>query len=785
MNRNQRRLAKKRGLPATPAMPPALQDLFADGVRHHGAGRLPEAEQQFRSILALAPDHAESLHRLGVIAYQRGRHELAIELIGQAIAVDRKVAAFHCNLGNALKALRRLDEAGARYRRALELNPRDTVTLNNLGNVFKAQGKTREAVTCYQRALALKPGDAEVHNNLGNALLDRSELDGAAERYERALALRPDYADAQYNLANVRRDQGRLDAAVEAYERALALRPDHFESHNNLGAVLMAQGRADEAALRYECALALRPGDAQANTNLGIVFRGQHKLDGAIALFERALATRPDFAEAHYNLGLALAERGRLDEAMARYGRALDLKADYAEAYNALGLALMGQGKVDAAVTQYQRALDHRPDYSVARDNLLLCLNYSDRSSAEIFAEHRRWDEVHAGAAPAAHLNRRDRGRRLRIGYVSGDFKQHSVAWFVGPLLAAHDPDAVEVFAYAEVMWPDSTTARLKMLPDHWRSTVGMSDEALADQIRADRIDILVDLAGHTANNRLTMFARKPAPIQVSWLGYPNTTGLSAIDYRLVDAITDPAGEADAWASERLVRLEGGFLCYAPPPDAPDVGPPPSLVKGGVTFGSFNNPSKLAMATLDAWAEVLKRTATARLLLKGGSLGDETTRAQFQAWFGERGVAPDRLRLLGPTADSADHLAIYNDIDIALDPFPYNGATTTCEALWMGAPVVTLLGDRHAGRVGASLLTQVGLPELIAADADDYVEIATRLAADRVRLTETRRTLRPRMAASPLCDAPAFARKVEAAYREMWTQWCDQTPGRETSSAAT
>jgi protein O-GlcNAc transferase len=781
MNRNQRRLARKQGGPATPAMTPALQDLLADGVRHHRAGRLADAERQYRRVLAMEPRHADCLHRLGVIAYQLGQHEVAIDLIGRAIAIDRKVAAYHSNLGNALKAQGRLDEAGACYRRALGLKPGDTVARNNLGTVLKALGRLDEAVACYERVLALKPEDAEVHNNLGNALLDQGRFDGAAARYERALALRPDYADAQYNLANVRQGQGRLDEAVEGYERAVALRPDHFETHNNLGNALMARGELDAAAAQYERALALRPDDAEANTNLGIVFRGQHKLDGATALFERALAARPDFAQAHYNLGLALAERGRLDEAMARYDHALALKPDYAEAHNALGLTLMGQGKVEAAVARYRRALDRKPDYGVARDNLLLCLNYSDWPAADIFAEHRRWDEVHGGAppAPAVHLNDRDPDRRLRVGYVSGDFKRHSVAWFLGPLLSAHDAKAVEVYGYAEVARPDQTTERLKGLAHHWRSSVGMSDQALAERIRADRIDILVDLAGHTANNRLTMFARKPAPVQVSWLGYPNTTGLSAIDYRLVDAVTDPEGAAEAWASETLVRLDDGFLCYGPPPAAPEPAPPPGFADGAVTFGSFNNPSKLSAATLDAWAKVLARTPNARLLLKGGSLGDESTRAQFHAWFADRGVAPERLRLRGPTADPADHLAVYNEVDIALDPFPYNGTTTTCEALWMGAPVVTLLGERHAGRVGASLLTQVGLADLVAGDVEAYVEIAARLAGDRVRLTEIRRSLRPVMAASSLCDGPAFARKIEGAYRRMWARWCGQAEARD------
>ena len=379
---------------------------------------------------------------------------------------------------------------------------------------------------------------------------------------------------------------------------------------------------------------------------------------------------------------------------------------------------------------------------------------------------------------PTAYANVREAARRLKIGYVSPDFRGHSVAYFVEPLLKGHDRQAVEVFCYAEVTRPDTVTAHLQGLVDHWLVTVGLSDEELAERIRADGIDILVDLAGHTANNRLRVFARKPAPVQVTWLGYPNTTGLEAIDYRLVDAVTDPVGEADAWASETLVRLEGGFLCYGGLKDAPEPTVPPCLKTGTVTFGSFNNPAKVSAATFDAWATLLSRLPQARLLLKGKPFADAATRALFLARLGERGVAAERVELVAWLPGTAAHLALYHRVDIALDPFPYNGTTTTCEALWMGVPVVTLRGDRHAGRVGASLLSQIGLTDLIANSVEEYVEIALALARNPGRLDDLRRALRPRMAASPLCDGRAFARKMEAAFRTMWQVWCE-TPDNQ------
>jgi protein O-GlcNAc transferase len=319
---------------------------------------------------------------------------------------------------------------------------------------------------------------------------------------------------------------------------------------------------------------------------------------------------------------------------------------------------------------------------------------------------------------------------------------------------------------------PDAVTERFKGHADRWFTTVGMSNETLAQGIVQHGIDILVDLAGHTAKNRLPMFARKPAPVQVTWLGYPNTTGLEAMDYRLVDAVTDPEGEADAFASERLVRLPGGFLCYGAREDAPAPVQPACLTTGVFTFGSFNNPAKLSGATLDVWARLLARLPTARLLLKGKPFAEAATRAIYLERLAERGVAADRIELVGWLPER-EHLALYDRVDVALDPFPYNGTTTTCEALWMGVPVVTLRGDRHAARVGASLLTQVGLSDLIADSMEAYTEIAVASAGDVARLVDLRQSLRPRMAASPLCDAPAFARRVEAAYRAMWQRWCD------------
>jgi predicted O-linked N-acetylglucosamine transferase (SPINDLY family) len=427
-----------------------------------------------------------------------------------------------------------------------------------------------------------------------------------------------------------------------------------------------------------------------------------------------------------------------------------------------------------------------KPDFSQAFSGLLFGLNYDDKlTNHYLFAAHREWDERYGQRVPTftTYDNDRDATRRLRIGYLSPDFREHSVAYFVESLLRGHDRQKVEVFCYAEVTRPDSVTTRLQGLADHWLVTVGLSDQRLAERIRTDGIDILVDVAGHTVGNRLLAFARKPSPVRVTWLGYPNTTGLKAIDYRLVDAVTDPVGEADAWASEALVRLEDGFLCYRGLRDGPEPTSPPCLRAGTVTFGSFNNPAKVSTATFDAWGKLLSRSPQARLILKGIWFADAATRALFLARLGERGVPAERVELLAWQPGAAEHLALYHQVDIALDPFPYNGTTTTCDALWMGVPVITLRGHRHAGRVGASLLTQVGLTDLIADSIEEYVELALALAGNPGRLDALRRTLRPRMATSPMCDEGAFACKMEAAFRSMWQHWCAASPGMSAVSA--
>src|SRR5579871_1378177 len=577
------------------------------------------------------------------------------------------------------------------------------------------------------------------------------------------------------NVAKSLFGRGQLDLAAKCYREAIGLEPAQAEIHFHLGNVLFVQGNIDQAGDSYREAIRLNPDYAEAHLNRANVLRPQGKLDDAVAAYRAAIKLVPGYAKAHTNLGVTLQEQGRLTEAVAAGRHAIALQPDLAEAHSNLAVAMWHQGKLAEAAAGLRRAIALQPDQARAFSFLLFCLQYDDTLTDDLFAEHRAFGARFGHPLPphAAYANDRDPNRRLRIGYVSPDFRWHSVAFFVEPLFQEHDREVVEVFCYADARLPDGATAHLRGLVEHWVDSAWLPHDALAERIRNDGIDILVDLTGHTANNRMPVFARKPAPIQVTWLGYPNTTGLAAMDYRLVDAVTDPPGEADAAATETLLRLDGGFLCYGGVGGGPEPTEPPCLSTGAVTFGSFNNPAKLSGATYDAWATLLARLPQARLLLKGSPFGDPDTRAMYLARFAERGVSADRLELM-PRLPAPDvHFSIYNQVDIALDPFPYNGTTTTCEALWMGVPVVTLRGNRHAGRVGASLLTQIGLTEFIAHSIEDYVATAVALAQDPARLAALRRALRPRMQASPLCDARAFARKMEAAFRMMWRRWCE------------
>ncbi len=820
----------------------SIDEAMGFALRHHQAGNLDLAETVYRQILGFHPDHPESLHLLGVIALQRGRHQEAVTMIGRAIKARPGFADAHSNLGNALRELGRLDEAEQSYRKAISLNSGFAMAHYNLGNVLMAGnrfdeaaksfttalacspnllearinlgnalrelGRLDEAEGCYRKALATRPDSAVVHFNLGNTLLDKGNTAGAAECYRKALSRDPGYTGARLNLGGALRELGRPDEAAECYRkaledepgdpsilvslgavlrdlgkrdeaegcyrRALELSPESALAHFNLANLLREMGKSGEAVAGYRRAVELDPANPSQYCNLGNALRETGNAEEAVDAYRKALGLEPENADALINLGNAFKELGRYREAEESYEKALLARPDMAEAHYNLGTVLQDQCRMGEAVARYRRALELKPDHAVAHSNLLMNLQYDPEvTPEEVLEESRAWERrqlvgIRLMSPPA---NEPDPERALRIGYVSGDLRRHPVGYFLDGVLDCHDRERFQVYCYANQSFGDDLTERLRGNANagHWREIFGQNDDAVACLIREDRIDILIDLAGHTARNRLAVFGRKPAPVQATWAGYVGTTGLSAMDCLITDPQETPEG-TEGWYLERLVRLPDCYVCYSPPGYAPPVAPLPALRNGHITFGCFNNLAKLNPRVTALWSRILREVPDAGLLLVTKALGDPAVRERCLEAFARGGVA-ERVSLCS-MLPHAELLARYGEVDVALDPFPYSGGLTTLEGLWMGVPAITLGGDRFASRHTLSHLTAAGLPEFIVPDEDAYLARAAELAKAPERLASLRAGLRERMAASPLCDCRRFTRNLENAFRTMWREWC-------------
>jgi len=751
-----------------------IDQALQNALGHHQAGRLADAEGIYRQILTQSPDHAEALHLLGVLAAQVGRLEAAIELIGRAIAINPTIAEYHGNLGESYRRSGRHEAAIASLHRAIELKPGLADVHNNLGNALRDTGRPEAAVAAYHRAIELQPEYVQAHSNLGNALRDLGRPEEAIAAYRRAIALAPGFAEAHTHLGVALFETGRRDEAIAAHRRAIALEPDRAHAHYNLGCVLAQEGKLDQAIAFLQRAIALAPDLADAYNNLGVAFHKKGRGDEAIAAYRRVIELRPDHAKAHNNLGNVLGERGLADLAIAAYRRAIALRPDFSDAHNNLGNLTRDQGYLDEALACYRRALEGNPRFSKAASNLVLTLHYHpDYDAQAILAEHRHWAREHAEPlAPQIrpHDNERAPDRRLRVGVLSPDFRDHPVGRLLLPLFAHRDRRQTEIIGYSDVPAIDGLTEKLEALADRWHNTVALSDAQVADRIRADRIDILVDLALHTLDNRLLVFARKPAPVQVTMLGMPATTGLATMDYRLTDPYLDPPGATDGDYTERSIRLPHCFWCYEAPVEAPPVGPLPASTNGFVTFGCLNQFLKVSREVWPLWIHILQALPGSRLVLLSPP-GDH--RDAVRGLLQDGAIVGDRVEFVA-RGSQLEYFRRYLDLDISLDPFPYNGHTSTLDSLWMGVPVITLAGRTAVGRGGVSILSNLGLPELIAQAPDQYVEIAVQWAEDRTRLAQLRAGLRERMRSSALMDGPRYAADVEAAFRRMWKTWCGQ-----------
>jgi protein O-GlcNAc transferase len=787
-----------------------LQSALELATQRHREGKLREAESIYRQILLNDPRQTDALHGLGLLAYQVGQREAALKLIDEAISIEPQVARYHGhrgmvlaamgrtqeavdalrhslslqrdiaevhnNLGNVLHTIGKHDEAIAAFNQALALRPDYPDAHNNLGNVLLYLGQAQQAIDAYRRATSLRPEFVEAHSNLGGALRMAGQNEEATKSCRRAIDLQPGYAPAYVNLGFALRLAGRQNEAEAAYRKALDLSPELIEAHNGLANVLLQQQRGDEAIALYREAIRIRPTQPQTHHNLGVALMQLGKTEEAIAAFEKAISLRPDYAEAMNNLGVALQSVERIEEAIQMYRRAIFARPNYVDALNNLGTTQKALALIDEAIALYDQALEISPGDTKANENRLFGLQYSERyNAAEILEECEAWSRRIAeplGRNIGRHENSPEPDRRLRIGYISPDFRDHCQSLFTIPLLSRHDHGRFEIFCYADVPRPDAVTHRLQGYADAWRNTAGQSDEAIANRVREDRIDILIDLTMHMAAGRPLVFARKPAPIQVAWLAYPGTTGMKQIDYRLTDPYLDPPGMNDAFYTEKSVRLPETFWCYAPLEEDLEVNALPASSAGHVTFGCLNNFCKVSDSTLALWGRVLRAVNNSRLILlsPNGSHRQEVLR--------KLDIAPDRIEFLA-FLPRGEYLKMYHRIDICLDTLPYNGHTTSLDSFWMGVPVITLLGKTVAGRAGWCQLCNLNLKELANRSEEQFIQTATALAGDLPKLAALRKGLRAKMAASPLMDAQRFAGNVEAAYREMWRRWCaDRLSGR-------
>jgi len=781
------------------------QEELGSLLEHYQNARYEDAEKLALSITQEFPDHPYSWTILGVLLEETGRASEALNANQRAVQLEPQAADGHYNLANTFRTLGRLEEAEASYLQALALAPEDAgiyynlgVTLQGLERLEESRinykqattlksdyaeahyglgllsyglGKFEEAATSYRQLIALQPNYAEAHYNLGTVLQELSRLDEAEASYMQAIALRPDYAGGHNNLGNILQERGRLGEAEASYAQAIVLEPHCVDAHYNLGNMLEKLGRVDEAEASLRQAIALKPDYAEAQNNLGIVLQELGRLDESEAILRQAIAVKPDHAGAHNNLGVTLKQLGRLDESEASFRQAIAVKPDYAGAHTNLGNTLRELGRLENAEASLRQAIALKPDYAGAHSNLLFLISGFNYEAPLYVKEAQDYGRKIADTVTSrfSSWSCEEEPKTLRIGLVSGDLSNHPVGYFIEGLLNLLSRSKLELFAYPTKLFEDDLTVRIKPRLTEWQPIVSISDEAAANLIHSDGIHILIDLSGHTDKNRLPIFAWKPAPIQISWLGYFASTGVAEIDYILGDPYVTPVEEADNFV-EKIWQLPESYLCLTEPYVNVDVCQLPALENGSVMFGCFNKIERMNDNVVVVWASILKAIPNSRLFLKDNNFSDSAMREAVFSRFELVGIGDNRLILEGRSPRS-EYLAAYNRVDIALSPFPYGGGTTSAEGLWMGVPVITKRGDCFLSHLGESIAHNAGLPDWIAANEDEYIAKAVKFSADLNVLIKLRAGLREQVLASPLFDAPRFASNFEKAVWSMWSKW--------------
>ncbi|WP_143756933.1 O-linked N-acetylglucosamine transferase, SPINDLY family protein [Caballeronia glebae] len=714
---------------------------FDSAMARFREGDREQAENLCLEILDTMPENAPARHLLGAIHLLNGDPVTAESFIRASLSIEADERK-EIDLGLTLKAQKRHAEAEAAFRRALLLDPNFALAHYNLARLFDEQGDPAAAEAAYRSAIECAPNVAQYCFDLGRHLAIKGAFPQALEQLNRTVELAPDSAEALNSLGIVLIDMEQPEKAEFIFRRVVELSPNFVLGLTNLGNVLIDTGRTSEAEFYLRRALEVDPNDAAAGYNFAVLLAKVRKIDEAESIARRAIEANPRSAVNHFGLGNILLTKGA---------------GDIAEALNC-----------------FRAAIEFDPTYQAAHANLAYALNFSSENGYDVLHECRRFAaqfEAPYASEPVQYENDLSSARRLRVGYVSADFRFHCQAMFMLPLLRNHDHTVVEVYCYSSVTHPDDTTAKLAQFADVWRDVHDLDGHRLAHQIKEDRIDVLIDLTMHMSNARRLVFARRPAPVQIAWLAYPGTTGSSAIGYRLTDPWLDPLQTRylDDRYSEKSLRLPDTFWCYEPLITGLEVSPPPARSRGHITFGCLNSPGKLTDRIFGLWARVMRKVENSRLLLMLAP-GDARTRVITK--YAQLGVDQTRITFVD-FQPPEQYMRAYGKIDIVLDTFPYNGHTTSLDALWMGVPIVTLTGSTPVSRAGYALLSNLEIPELAADSEEEFVRISVELAMNQARLEELRLNLRPRMARSPLMDGSRFARSVEKSYRDAWTEWCD------------
>lgn len=750
---------------------PDFGEAFSNlAAAHRSMGQQEQAAASLGQAVACNPEDAEAHYNLGNVLLRLGRAEQALASFRNVVAINPAHANAHNNMGTALKALGQLAGAAQSYHKALAIDPGLAQAHNNLGNVFKELGEPDQAVECYEKALRINPGSAEIHNNIGIVLNQSGKLDLALESFRQAVAHNAGFAEAHTNIGNVLNDLGRQDDAVASFQQALSINPPNPEAHNNLGTVFQSLGKLDLAVQSYHKAIDVDAGFAKAHFNLGNAHKEMGRIDEAIANYQQAISIDPQFASACNNLGVALKDSGQRGKAIDSFRHTLSIDPHHVEALNNLGLVLRIMGEIDQSIDTYGKLLAIKPDYMEAHSNLLFVMLHSPGISGEdIVEETLRWGKQHGHhGTPAPFDNNLDPERKLRVGYVSADFRFHAVSYLLEPLMAEHDRQQIELYCYGEVLKPDHVTQRIKNFADHWRSTVGMGDLELVETIRTDKIDVLIDCTGHTANNRLRALSHKPAPVLVNhFIMHGTPSGIDAFDYVLSDPVLSAPG-TDHHFTEQVVRLRHGTFAFRPDPQWPEVAPPRAISESPV-FACVGDPARIGPKTIALWGRLLDSVAGSSIIFKRGTYNDRLTREYWQERFkglGRRAVFEDLEGGWGR------HMDFYGRVDVVLDTLPTTGNTTCIIPLWMGVPVISMSGGYYCHQNGAAVTSHAGVGELTADNPDDYLHLASELINDRGRLDTLRTTLRDTLRGAPVMDARGRAADMEKAFRDMWRRWC-------------